>query len=641
MKFKDIWASQGENLIPYIDVEQLKELESQVKDGYKDDVFSRKGWSEKYAQALEIAMQVKKSKTFPWRNASNVRYPLMTMACTNYNARAYSALVKTNSLVKPFSDSAEHWQVAKRVDRAILKGMEYWDEEQDKLLMIQSLVGTVYKKTYANRYGVQSELVLPHELVIDYYARSVDSARRKTHELGYSKNKLETEFRTGTFSRPSQDLIEASLDPDEVEDVEDESRGLSRPFSDGEFKILEQCCWFDLDEDGYEEPYVVHLDGPSGQALRVASRFEKIFMSRGGQTIEGYDESLRGWEISEIKAEEFYTKYPFIPSMDGSILDIGFCHILLPINKAVDSILNQLIDAGTMSNVSGGLIANNVRVRSGKIEAAPNRWVRVDATGDALQKGIYPWPIKEPSSVLLALMQCLLQAGERVGSVTDAMTGENPGQNQAATTTMAVIEQGSQVYNSIYKRTWRSQAKEFRKIYILLQKKDPEMYPLDVDELCPMADPQVMSMPQRLLRAEALMGRVAQMPHLYGPQGTFEAERSWLEAMDMDSERLLQGSPEPPPNPDLIEFQHKQQYDTQMLQLEGIKTQSNAMKDAATIESKKVDDNVKVGRLDLDTAIARAEDGIKRAGLIIEDAGRRMEQANRDNAVSKDSGKKD
>ena len=106
-------------------------------------------------------------------------------------------------------------------------------------------------------------------------------------------------------------------------------------------------------------------------------------------------------------------------------------------------------------------------------------------------------------------------------------------------------------------------------------------------------------------------------------------------AMDIDSETLLQGSPEPPPDPKVIEFQHKQQYDTQMLQLEAIKTQSNAMKDAATIESKKVDDNVKVGRLELDGMKARAENGIKRAGLILEDAGRRMEQTDRDNSVQK------
>jgi len=646
MRFSDIFNNQGNNLLDKMSEEETKAIQQYVAEGYERDVQSRRGWEEKYAEALSLAMQVKKAKTFPWKGAANLKYPLLTMSCTQFSARAYQALIKPNSVVKPLKDEVGRWGIAKEMDYYIFKNIEYWEEEQDKLLMILSLMGSVWKKTYVNEDGVQSELVLPGDFVIDYYAKSTNSARRKSHRVGYSKNDLETEFRLGNFRRPDDEIQEASLSESPSQDVEDEIQGAVRPHVDGEYDIIECHCWFDLDNDGYEEPYIVHLDVTSGQALRVASRFKSITMAKGNSVVDGYDPELSRarYKIAKINAIEFFTKYSFIPSMDGSVYDIGFAHLLLHLNKGVDSIMNQLIDAGTSSNVSGGLLSRNVRIRSGKIEQAPNRWVRTDASGDELAKGVFPWPIKEPSAALLALMQFLIEAGQRVGSVTETMTGENPGQHQKASTTMAVLEQGMQVFNSVYKRVWRSLSKELKKIYENLQLVYPDVFTFDSNDFCPIADPGVMSQSQRIMRAQALMERVAMAPHIYGPQGAIMAESRWLEAMDIeDKESLIQGGGEMPPDPKTLMLQETQRHNQVMEQLESIKTMANAMKDKATIESKAVDDQVKVKKTEIEEAKVILDNGIERARVILEDSRGReeLEQQSREQTVSKDSPKKD
>ena len=648
MRFADIFNLQGTNLLDKMSEQERNAVQSYVAEGYERDVQSRSGWEEKYAEALTLAMQVKKNKTFPWRGAANLRYPLLTMACTQFSSRAYQALIKPNQVVKPLRDSDKGWAIAKEIDYYLLKEMEYWEEEQDKLFMILALMGSVWKKTYTNDEGVQSELVLPSDFVIDYYAKSTNSARRKSHRVGYSKNDLETEFRLGRFRRPDQELQEASITMDDrpSDDVSDEIQGASKPYVDGEYNIIECHCWYDLDEDGYEEPYVVHLDVTSGQVLRVASRIKSITMAKGDMVVDGYDPELARvrFKIAKIVPQEFFTKYSFIPSMDGSVYDIGFAHLLLHLNKGVDAIMNQLIDAGTSSNVSGGLLSRNVRVRSGKIEQAPNRWVRTDASGDELAKGVFPWPIKEPSPALLALMQFLIDAGQRVGSVTDAMTGENPGQHQKATTTQAVLEQGMQVFNSVYKRIWRALSKELKKVHENLRDINPEVFSMESNDFCPVADPSVMSASMRIQRAMALMERVAQAPHIYGPQGSMMAEVRWLDAMEIDNkEALLTGDGQMPPDPKTLVLQETQRHNQVMEELESIKTMANALKDKATIESKGVDDQVKVKKVDIEEARLALDNGIKRAQLILDDSRGReeLEAKSRSEAVSKDSAKKD
>lgn len=639
MKFKDIFDLQGENLAEYLDTETLKDIGSTIHQGYRDDRESRRGWEERNAEALKIALQVKETKTFPWQNAANVKYPLVTMACVQYNARSYGALVTGDTLIRPVDGGEQRWNVARKADKYIRNEIEDWEEGQDKLLIVQALTGCPIKKTYRTEDGVKSELILPDRFVIDYNAKSLNKALRKTHLLWYFRNELEEDKRSGFFR--DIDLSPVQRMQTMTADVEDEAHGQNKPPSQDGHEILETHGWYDLDEDGYAEPYIFYIDEESREVLRIHSRWEKIFMSRNGSRVEGYAEELEkgGYRIARIVPEEFFTKYPFIPAPDGSFYDIGFGTLLLPINEASDSLLNQLIDSGTLANVQGGLLARNVRVRSGKVEIVPGKFIRTEANAQDLAKGVYPWPIKEPSQVLFALLQFLLEAGERVGSVTDVMTGENPGQNQAATTTIAVLEQGMQVHNAIYKRTWRAQTEEFRKIYKHLNDMDPKSYDVPAKELELTADPNVMSTSQRLLKAEALSARVERAPHLYGFEGQVEAEKRYLQALQIAGSDRLLANPQPPQNPQAelekaeLEIKaQKNQIDESRLQLDAVETMAGIEESRARIEKMQADIENENARTILEDSKVVLDHVSKRAEAILKR--RELEQRSQDRGVS-------
>ena len=135
-----------------------------------------------------------------------------------------------------------------------------------------------------------------------------------------------------------------------------------------------------------------------------------------------------------IKPETYFTKFPFIPSPDGGFYDLGFGTLLGPLNRSIDTMINQLIDAGTMANTAGGFLSRGIKIRGGNYNFAPLEWKHVDSTGDDLRKGIMPLPVREPSQVLYTLLNLLINYGERIGGSVDILVGQNPGQNTPAET---------------------------------------------------------------------------------------------------------------------------------------------------------------------------------------------------------------
>jgi chaperonin GroES len=456
--------------------------------------------------------------------------------------------------VRPAIDGQEQWNATKKMNSFIRNDMDDWEGSMDSLLMVQALVGCPVKKIYHIGNEIRSELVMPDRIVVDYNSKK--NPERMTHRCYYSSNDFEEAKRIGFFDEDAMP-VEVERKHSASDDVSDEARGLSKSGKAEGYEILEMHCLYDLDGDGYAEPYIIHIDEASQSIVRIASRFEQIFMSKkGSDLVDGYAVELEeaGYHLAKITPEKFFIKYPFIPSPDGSWYDIGFGSLLTPINSAVDSLLNQLIDSGTLDNTQGGLVARNVRTRSGKLEIVPGKWIRTEASAQDLQKGIFPWPTKAPSTVLFNLMTFLLEAGERLGSVTEIMTGQNPGQNQAATTTMAVLEQGSQVHNSIYKRTFRAMTAEMKMIYKHLVMIDPQTYNIDPSDLELTADPSVMSASQRIMKAEALKNAVAQAGHLYGEQGEIIAERGFLNAIQINGADELLANPQPRGTDPQVEF---------------------------------------------------------------------------------------
>lgn len=583
--------------------EDLGNIGRKVCKDYEIDEASRKRWKVRMESATELALQLVKPKSYPWPKAANVKFPLLTIASLQFASRAYPALVKAPDLVKyrvqgkdqDGQKAARAGRISRHMSYQLLEQDEGWEEQQDKAFLALPILGCVFKKTYydSNIGHNCSKLVLPKDLAVHYYARSIEEAERKTEIFELSDREIRERELRGLFRENEYGPQDFSREREE-----DQRQGVSAPPQDEDTprEFLEQHCYMDLDGDGYKEPYVVTVDKSSQKVARIVARIESVVTEQsvkieelqkriralaeglpaeGGdlQVIRAAEAQVQMWqsEIEKLAAEkpkvlrispvEYYTKYSFIPSPDGGFYDLGFGALLGPINDSVNTILNQLIDAGTLQNGSMGFIGKGARIKGGKVRFSPFEWKRVDVAGGALRDALVPLPVNQPSQVLFNLLSLLITYAERVGSVTDAMMGENPGQNTPAYNMSAMLEQGLQVFNGIFKRVYRSFRSELRKVYALnaiyldqeeyfaFQDEDSRIlrvdYTADPKDLIPAADPNAFSSKEKLVKAQAVR-EAAMMAPGYDP---IKVEQRFLEAMDIpDAAEIFPLVPEVDPN---------------------------------------------------------------------------------------------
>ena len=471
-------VQDSENICELLQEEDLNTIGLQVKASYEADKQSRKRWETKMQDAEDLALQIAQPKSYPWPKASNVKFPLITIASMQFAARAYPALVKAPDLVKmrkqgadpDGSKSARAARVGSHMSYQLLEEDEGWEEDQDKALLALPILGCIFKKSYYDKTKGHncSTLVLPKNLVVHYYARSIEKCERKTEIFQLSPREIKERQLRGIFSD-----IELANAPIPEEGDADERQGLKAPFDneDRPRTLLEQHCFLDLDGDGYKEPYVVTVSKDTSKCYRIVSRFDKITteqsvkidelqkriraLAEGIQPVEQptakdlaqiqrSEETIQKMQaevkflsqqkpkVLKIDPVEHYTKYSFIPAPDGGFYDLGFGALLGPLNDSVNTLINQLIDAGSLQNSNTGFIGKGARIKGGKVRFLPGEWKRVNVAGSTLKDAIVPLPVNDPSPVLFNLLSLLISYSERVGSVTDAMTGENPGQNTPA-----------------------------------------------------------------------------------------------------------------------------------------------------------------------------------------------------------------
>jgi chaperonin GroES len=353
--------------------------------------------------------------------------------------------------------------------------------------------------------------------------------------------------------------------------------------------FLEQHGWLDLDDDGYQEPYIITLHKDSEKVCRIVARYDKdgIKVNKSGK-------------IVRIEPVHYYTDFGFLPDPAGSYYKMGFAHLLGPINESISTTINQLLDAGHLANVQGGLLGNGVRLQGGALRIKPGEFQPVETMGGSLRDNVFPFPFKEPSNVLFQLLGLLTETGMKLAAVSETMTGEMPGQNTPATTVLAMIEQGLKVFTSIYKRVFRSLKSEYKKLYRLnrlymdeteyitilddelaIFQKDYELKDLDI---VPVADPTVSSEAQRLARAQAILNTIQFNPTM---KGKVEALRYYYDAITGMPELTKKFLPQdeldapPPPDPKLVEIQLKtvesqaaMQIDQQRANVEQVKVEA-------------------------------------------------------------------
>lgn len=583
----------SKNLAEDIDTQQLNSIGSTIIEWFDEDEDSRTEWRKRTDQWLKLATQVVEQKTWPWPQASNVKFPLLTTAAMQFAARAYPALVPGPNLVQGLvigrDEGGTKQESAKRVGRhmsyQLLFEMAGWEEDMDRLCLMLPIMGCLFKKTYFDQVKQQnvSELILPQDLVIDYYAKSVSTATRKSHIIFRTNNEIRERVLRGLFldvklGQPRTDNTDRSAS-NQINGTQEPKVTPATPR-----KLVECHCWWDLDEDKYDEPYIVTVDYETRKVLRIVARFT----SEGIET--ELDQKTGKEKLVKITPIEYFTKFGFIPNPDGGIYDLGFGLLLGGINESVNTLTNQLLDSGTLNNLQAGFLGRGIRVRSGNTRFIPGEWKPVDFTGDDIKKHIFALPTKEPSETLFKLLETLVTSGKELASVAEIFVGKMPGQNTPATTTMATIEQGLKVFTAIYKRIYRSLGQEYIKLFNLnkLHVNEKVFFTINEpegptsqevskqdysDELLvkPNADPNIVSSAQKLMKVQSY-GSLLQL----GTIQPLEYTKRFLEAVEAENITALINK-EPPPNPEAqkmqAEMQMKQQDAQQKAQVEQMKAQ--------------------------------------------------------------------
>lgn len=566
------------NIATSIDDQALMTLGQQVVSEFQIDVTSRADWRDEIDRALDIATQTAQPKQFPWNNASNVIYPLITSAALQFQARTYPALIQNRNVVKGVvwgSDKGTParvdgkpdgqvmtdpqtqqpvWVVApgekrQRADRIgdhmsyqLLEEMSDWEEQTDTMLGVVPIEGGFVRKIFYNPVEKIncSQAIRITELVWNYHAASFKGAPRHTEIVRLYPTEIEELERSGLFIPrvygPGSDIS------DDGQPEQNPSQGND---PDAPHIFLEQHRRYDLDGDGYAEPYVVTVHQRSAQVVRITARYD------ADSIIMGPDGVIR------ITPIHHYVLYPFLPNPKSCSHPLGWGHVAKHLNETISTAINQMIDAGTLQNAGGGFIGTGLSLHSGNIAFQVGRYVPVNNKGQDIRNSVYPIPWPGPSQVLMALVELLMGAAKEVTGTQDILSGDIAKANTSPTTVLALIEQGSKMYTSIHKRIYRAMKDELDKLYALnrkhLDEKRPSRYRkgdewLEVTQedyrlgggVEPIADPTMVTDMQRLGRASVLM-QMANDPMING----MEVRRRYLEYVGVDriDEILV------PPNP--------------------------------------------------------------------------------------------
>jgi chaperonin GroES len=561
--------------------QKLNDIAMEVDRKYDIDKKSRSEWEEMSKRAMDLALQIRQPKNYPFDKAANIKYPLVTVAALQFGARAYPAIIDGFRIVKgqvvgndsgvPMLDDNNEprldpvsgeplWlkkpgekrgkadRVSKHMSYQLLNEMPEWEEDTDILLHHLPIVGCAFRKAWRSETMERnkSEMVPAKHLIVNNKCRSLDEAPAVTHEIFLYEQDIEERKLSGLWLDID---LPCAADGDNDDDAP--------------HMFLEQHRYIDLDEDGYKEPYIVTIHKDSCQVVRIVANFSMDKVKDNGK------------RITRIPKEQYFIKYTFLPDPKGGFYGIGFGQLLESLGETIDTTINQMLDAGHLQNAGGGFIGTGIRLKKGGvIKVIPGKFEQVEVSG-TLRDQVLPHQFQGPSPVLFQLLGMMVEAAKDITAVKDILTGDTNGQTQTATTTLAMIEQGLKVFTAIYKRIYRALKDEFKLLFELnarhidekayytfndeqevVEKSDYDLKSMDV---CPVADPKMVTDMQRMTHAQLLM-QIAEHP-AFGPiQNPQEALRRIYEAAGTEEpDKLIvkQQGPAPGEIAQLEEIQSK------------------------------------------------------------------------------------
>lgn len=511
-----------ENLAELLDDGELSSIASELLSDFDDDVSARRDWITTYTDGLELLGMKIEERTEPWDGACGVHHPLLSEALVKFQAETMMATfpsagpVKTTIIGKETQskkDSAA--RVQDDMNYQLLDVMTEYRPEHERMLWGLGLSGNAFKKVYFDpRLNRQVSVFVPAEdMVVPYGASNLETAERVTHVMRKTENDMRR-LQVAGFYRDI-DLGEPDGQLDDVEKKIAEKMGF-RATSDDRYKILEMHVDLDLpgfentDENGEETgialPYVVTIEKGSQEILSIR----------------------RNWEPDD----ETYTKrqhfvhYGYVPGF--GFYCFGLIHLIGAFAKSGTSLIRQLVDAGTLSNLPGGFKSRGMRIKGDDTPISPGEWRDVDVPSGTIRDNLIPLPYKEPSQTLMTLLNQIVEEGRRFANAADLQVSDMSGQAPVGTT-LAILERTLKVITAVQARVHYSMKQELGLLKKIIAAYAPEDYEYEPEEgsrkakksdyetteVIPVSDPNASTMAQKIVQYQAVLQLAQGAPQLY------------------------------------------------------------------------------------------------------------------------------
>ena len=523
------------NIAEYMDESELQELAGDLLSDFDDDIDARKDWMQTYVDGLELLGMKIEERSEPWEGACGVYHPLLSEALVKFQAETImetfpaAGPVKTKIIGKETpqkKDAAE--RVQDDMNYELTEVMVEYRPEHERMAWGLGLSGNAFKKVYFDpSLNRQVALFVPAEdVVVPYGASNLETANRMTHVMRKTKNELRRLMVAGFYK--DVDLPEPQNSLDDVEKKIAERMGF-RATSDDRYKLLEMQVYLDL--PGYEDkddkgketgiglPYIVTIEKTSQEILAIR----------------------RNWHPDDETCQKrnHFVHYPYIPGF--GFYAFGLIHLIGAFAKSGTSIIRQLVDAGTLSNLPGGLKTKGMRVKGDDTPISPGEFRDVDVASGTIRDNILPLPYKEPSQVLLALMNQIVDEGRRFAGAADLKIADMSS-NSPVGTTLAILERTLKVMSAVQARVHYAMKQELKLLKEIIADYTPEEYDYDPVEgsrrakksdydhvdVIPVSDPNAATMAQKVVQYQAVMQMAQANPQIYD---LVELNRQMLEVL--------------------------------------------------------------------------------------------------------------
>lgn len=592
---------QSKNICELISDDQLSALGHEILHNFEIDSTTeeRAEKKHKWEEGRKVVKQIIEMKTRPFiGKAANFKHPLLSTAAIQYNSHTFPQIFNDGIPVKAKingidPDNSKYEQVKPAVDTMnyqLSEEMDEWIPQTDKLTLLHSLYGVVYRKIYYSPLKRRNcaKLLTPDQFILPKGCEGTSDCNRSTEIFYMWPNDIESYVRMGLFKEQDYKL------------TGDDNTDIAFMGSRGQEEFLEHHCYFDLDKDGIAEPYIVTIHKSTGKIFRIIANFlEKDIVFNADN------------KVVHVSRLDHYVDYPFITGFDNSSLPTGFLDLLYPVNEAANGITNMMLDAGKLATSNSGFIGRDAKIGKGPIKLEVGKYTPVNALGGDIKKSLVQLNFPGPSPTLFQLLGLMLDTGKEIGNIRDVLTGSSNLATMQPGTMMALVEQGTKIYSAIFLRLHNSFKKEFKILKrlnatyldadkyteVLDVKVTKEIFEDKKYNFCPVANPKESVEAMKMAKA-AYIGQFMADPY-FNPM---EVRRRMLDAASIDDidKLLVEPSGEPSIQDQILLSQmkvqeFKLQLDIMKAEKEAeekdskiVKNKASAIKDLAQAEAEEV-----------------------------------------------------